>query len=220
MQEVVIEVQRREQTGKNANRRLRAGDLIPAVVYGGGRESIAVQVPKKMLLALFKEGGHENRIFLLKLAGTDQTRHAMVRDLQIDPATHEVEHLDFQRVMMDQKVRVRVHVELEGTPFGVKNQGGVLDFMTRDLEIECLPSVIPHEIKVNVAELQVGDHVEAKDLNLPEGVVLVGAPDAVVVAVSHARVEAVEATEAAEEAEAAEPEVIKRGKDEEDEEES
>ncbi|MCB1008142.1 MAG: 50S ribosomal protein L25 [Acidobacteria bacterium] len=213
MQEVVIEVQRREQTGKNANRRLRAGDLIPAVVYGGGREPIAVQVPKKMLLALFKEGGHENRIFLLKLAGTDQSRHAMVRDLQIDPATHQVEHLDFQRVMMDQNVRVKVHVELKGTPNGVKNQGGVLDFMTRDLEVECLPSAIPHEITVDVSDLQVGDHIEAKDLNLPEGVAFVGAPDAVIVAVSHARVESTEATEAAAEAEGAEPEVIKRGKE-------
>ena len=213
MQEVVIEVQRREQTGKNANRRLRAGDLIPAVVYGGGREPIAVQVPKKMLLSLFKEGGHENRIFLLKLAGTDQSRHAMVRDLQIDPATYQVEHLDFQRVMMDQNVRVKVHVELKGTPNGVKNQGGVLDFMTRDLEVECLPSAIPHEITVDVSDLQVGDHIEAKDLNLPEGVAFVGAPDAVIVAVSHARVESTEATEAAAESEGAEPEVIKRRKE-------
>lgn len=217
MQEVIIEVQRREQRGKNANRRLRASDLIPAVVYGGGREPMAVQVPKKALLTLFKEGGHENRIFLLKLTGTDQTRHAMVRELQIDPATHEVEHLDFQRVMMDQAVRVKVHVELTGTPFGVKNQGGVLDFVTRELEIECLPGAIPQEITVDVGELQVGDHIEAKDLQLPEGVVFVGAPEAVIAAVSHARVEAAEAVEATAEAAAVEPEVIKRGKTEEEE---
>jgi len=219
MEEVVIEVERREEVGKNANRRLRARDIVPAVVYGGGKEPIAVQIPKKTLLTLFKEGGHENRIFLLKLAGTDQTRHAMVRDLRVDPTSNQIEHLDFQRVMMDQVVRVSVHVELSGTPYGVKNEGGVLDFVTREVEVECLPAAIPQEIRIDVAGLHVGEHIDANDVPLPAGVVLVSAADAVVASVSHARVEAVETAAALEGAAApAEPEVIRKGKAEESEE--
>jgi large subunit ribosomal protein L25 len=219
MEEVVIEVERREEVGKNANRRLRARDIVPAVVYGGGKEPIAVQIAKKTLLTLFKEGGHENRIFLLKLAGTDQTRHAMVRDLRVDPTSNQIEHLDFQRVMMDQVVRVSVHVELSGTPYGVKNEGGVLDFVTREVEVECLPAAIPQEIRVDVAGLHVGEHIDAKDVPLPAGVVLVSAGDAVVASVSHARIEAVETAATLEGAAVpAEPEVIRKGKAEESEE--
>lgn len=219
MEEVVIEVERREEVGKSANRRLRARDIVPAVVYGGGKEPIAVQIPKKTLLTLFKEGGHENRIFLLKLAGTDQTRHAMVRDLRVDPTSNQIEHLDFQRVMMDQTVRVNVRVELSGTPFGVKNEGGVLDFVTREVEVECLPATIPQEIGVEVGGLHVGEHIDAKDVPLPAGVTLVSPPDAVIASVSHARVEAAETAAALEVATApAEPEVIRKGKAEESEE--
>jgi len=217
MSEAIIEVQRREHTGKGANRRLRGREIVPAVLYGGDRDPVAIQVPKKTLLDLFKQGGHENRIFLLKMAGTDQTRHAMVRDLQLDPTTHEISHLDFQRIAMDRALRVKVKVELTGTAFGVKNEAGVLDFVTRELEVECLPNAIPSEIRVDVSELHVDQHLEASELSLPAGVEYLGAPDAVIVSIKHARVEEapVEAEEAALPEEAAEPEVIQRGKKEE-----
>ena len=80
---------------------------------------------------------------LLQLAGTSQTRHVMVREMQINPLNYQISHIDFQRVMMDQKVRVKVHIELDGVPYGVKTEGGLLDFVTRDVEIECLPAAIP-----------------------------------------------------------------------------
>jgi large subunit ribosomal protein L25 len=215
MNESVIEVQRREGTGKGVSRRLRAAGVVPAVLYGAARDPLAIQVPRKTVLNLFKEGGHENRIFLLKLTGTEQTRHAMVRDLQVDPTTNEISHLDFQRIAMDEKLRVKVRVELVGTAYGVKTEGGLLDFVTRELEVECLPSAIPSEIRVDVSDLRVDQHVEARELTLPEGVEYVGAPEAVVVSIKHARVE--EAAPAAEgvAAVAAEPEVIQRGKKEE-----
>ncbi|HEX9801529.1 MAG TPA: 50S ribosomal protein L25 [Thermoanaerobaculia bacterium] len=220
MNEATIEVDRRSGTGKGVSRRLRAAGVVPAVLYGAGRDPIAIQVPRKTLLDLFKAGGHENRIFLLKLAGTDQTRHAMVRDLQLDPTTHEIAHLDFQRIAMDRKLRVRVHVELEGVPYGVKTEGGILDFVTRELEVECLPAEIPAEIRVDVGELRIGQHLEAGQVTLPEGVDYVGAPDAVLASVKHARVEEVPVEAAATEvaAETAEPEVIQRGKKDEAEE--
>ena len=216
MQEVTIEVQRRESVGKGANRRLRAQELVPAVVYGGEREPLAIQIPKKTLLTLFREGGHDNRIFLLQLAGTTQTRHVMVRELQLNPINNHITHIDFQRVMMDRKVRVKVHVELVGTPHGVKTEGGLLDFVTREVEVECLPADIPQSVKLEVSELQVGQHAEAKELVLPAGVEYLGAADVVIVSVGHAKAEVVEAPAATAAAPAAvEPAVIKKGKTEE-----
>lgn len=215
MNEATIEVQRRERTGKGENRRLRVAGIVPAVLYGADRDPVAIQVPRKTVLDLFKAGGHENRIFLLKLTGTEQTRHAMVRDLQVDPLTNEISHLDFQRIAMDEKLRVHVRIELVGTPYGVKTESGLLDFVTRELEVECLPSAIPSEIKADISELRVEQHLEARELVLPEGVEYVGSPDAVIVSIKHARVE--EAAPVAEgvAAAVAEPEVIQRGKKEE-----
>ncbi len=216
MNEVTIEVQRREATGKSAVRRLRQQDLIPAVLYGGEKEPVAIQVPRKLILGLFKQGGSENRIFQLLLAGTGQTRHAMIRDMQVDPLTHQVSHIDFQRIDMTRKIRVKVPLELQGVPYGVKTEAGLLDFVTRELEIECLPSAIPQKLALDVSEVRVGQHLEAKDVTLPAGVDLIGEPDRVVVSVGHARVEAEAPTAAVAAPEAAEPEVIARGKKDEE----
>lgn len=215
MAETVIEVQKRENVGKSASRGLRRAEMVPAVLYGGGKESVSIQVPKKQLLDLFKVGGHENRIFLLKLTGTDQSRHAMIRDLQLDPLTNQLVHVDFQRILMDQKVRVKVHVALDGTPHGVKVELGILDFVTRELEVECLPSAIPNEIRVDVTGLHVGQHLEAHEVALPEGVEYLGAPDVVIASVKHARAEAVAVPAEGAATAAAEPEVIAKGKKEE-----
>ncbi len=200
-----IEVSPRDQTGKNANRRARVSGAIPAVVYGGGKESVAIQVDRKTLIDTLKGHAGENPILLLKLG--DKERHAMVRDMQRDPATRQVIHIDFQRVLMDQKIRVAVPVEIVGTAYGVKTEHGVLDFVTREVEVECLPASIPKHIDLDVTELRVGQHIEAKDLVLPEGVALLEEGDKVVVSLHHARAEA-----APEAAAAAEPEVIKKAK--------
>jgi len=174
---------------------------------------MAIQIEKKPLLEMLAKGGAENRVFLLKLAGTDKSRHTMIRDLQVDPVSRHVLHVDFQRVLMDAKVRVKVRVEISGTAWGVKNEGGLLDFMSRELEVECLPGRIPEEIRVDVSELHAGQHVRVADLVLPEGVELREDPERVIVAVAHARVgEAGEPGAEGTEAAAAEPEVIRRGK--------
>jgi large subunit ribosomal protein L25 len=209
MSEMTIEVQRRDESGKNANRRLRSQGLIPAVVYGGGRESVSIQVNRKSFLELFKgsHGVDQSKIFLLKMADTGQERHAMIRDLQIHPLSRQVIHIDFQRLIMDQKVRVQVPVELVGTAYGVKTEGGILDFVTREVHIECLPTDIPPHIDLDVTDLHVGQHLEAGQLKLPDGVTLTDEADRVIVSLSHARAEA-----AGEGADRAEPEVIKRGK--------
>ena len=226
MSDITLEVQSREETGKNANRRLRATGLIPAVVYGGDLDPVAIQVDRRTLHDLFKQTGGENAVFLLKLAGTDQKRHSMVRELTIDPITRQVIHIDFLRVLMTEKVKVQVPINLEGTPVGVKNEGGVLDFITREVEVECLPGDIPQTLELDVSDLEIGSHYEVKDLEVPAGVELMVELDKVIVAVAHSRVatEVEEAeAEAAEagllEAEEVEPELIGRAVEDEAEEE-
>lgn len=220
MSDLMIEVEKREARGKNANRRLRAEGLVPAVVYGGGKEPVPIQMKRRQLLDLMRAGGSEHAVFLLKMTGSDAKRHTMIRDLQVDPVSREIVHIDFLRIRMTEAVRVDIPVEVEGMAWGVKNEGGMLDFITREVEVECLPGKIPAHLTVDVSELHVGQHVEAGELELPEGVKLLTEPERVILSVAHGRL-AVEAPEEAEEealiaAEREEPEVIGRGKEEEE----
>ncbi|HEX2254085.1 MAG TPA: 50S ribosomal protein L25 [Thermoanaerobaculia bacterium] len=220
MNELTIEVQPRDLTGTGAAKRLRREGLIPAIVYGGGRDSKPIQIPRRYLLDLLRKSGSEHAVFLLKLGGSGQSRHCMVREMEIDPMTREILHVDFQRVNMKEKVTVEVPVELTGTPVGVKNESGILDFITRHVEVECLPGDIPHHLEVDVSGLHVGQHVEAKDLELPKGVELAIEGERTIASVSAPRL----AEEAEEEeegllttAERSEPELVGRRGEEEDE---
>ncbi len=221
MSEIVLEVNQREATGKNANRRLRATGQVPAVVYGAGQDPASIQVPERKVFEILRSGSGGNTVFLLKLHGTDKKRHAMIRDLQTDSLTGEMIHIDFQRIVMDQKVKVMVPVELEGEAEGVKTEGGLLDFVTREVEVECLPNEIPQHISLDVSPLHIGQHVEAGELELPEGVALLADPERVIVSLSvHKQAEEEEEEEIEDdlliEGAADEPEVIQRGKGEED----
>jgi large subunit ribosomal protein L25 len=211
MSELSIDVQKRTETGTNANRRLRQSGKIPAVVYGGGKETVPIQLNRKTLIDLMKSGENENAIFLLKLADSGQERHAMIHDMQIDPLTRQVIHIDFQRIVMTEKVKVQVPVELVGTAHGVKVEGGMIDFVHREVAVECMPGDIPKHLDLDVTELRVGQHVEAKDLKLPEGVTLAEEPDRVILSLSHTKAEESAVAEGV-----AEPELAaKRGKTEE-----
>jgi large subunit ribosomal protein L25 len=210
MAEVTLEVTRRENTGKGVARKLRAAEKVPAVVYGGHREPVAITVDRKAVTELIHKSEHGIRsIFLLKMAGTDQQRHAMIKDLQIDPITRRMQHIDFVRVVMDEMVRVTIPVHLTGISKGVKNEGGILDWQVRELHVECLPNAIPDTIDVDVTELEGHAFIRVSDLQLPEGVKVLDDEDRVVVGVTHARAEAEVAAEGT-----AEPEVIKKGKGE------
>jgi large subunit ribosomal protein L25 len=226
MSELKIEVQERKETGSGASRRLRAAGNLPAVVYGGGKDPVPIVVDRKTVAELLRQSGGANAVFLLKMAGTDKSRHVMTREISVDAISRQVVHIDFQRIDMSNKVRVSVAIALEGVPEGVKNEGGVLDFINREVEIECLPSDIPAAIELNVDALMIGDHLEASDLVLPDGVELADDAPRVIVAVAHSRVAAeVEEAEAEAEAEADslieaerdEPEVIGRGREAEEE---
>jgi large subunit ribosomal protein L25 len=215
MDELTIEVAPRGATGKNESRRLRAAGQIPGVVYGGGREPVTVAVDRHTMLELMRKAGSENAIYLLRLAGTDKSRHVMIREMDLHPVTRQVRHIDFQRILLTEKVRVSVPIHLTGTPDGVKNEGGLLDFVTRELDVECLPADIPRHLDADVSALHIGQHLEAGQLGLPAGVTLVSPRERVIASVAHARMPAAAEAEAAAgealiEAEAAEPEVIGR----------
>lgn len=210
MSEMTIQVQKRERTGKGGSRESRRNGMIPGVVYGGGKDSVPIQLDRKTFVEMMKKSGSENPIFLLKLSDSGQERHAILRDLQRDPVSRLVIHLDFQRIEMNQKVHVTVPVELVGTAVGVKTEGGLLEFITREVKIECLPGDIPNHIEVDISGLHVGQHIEAGALELPQGVALFDDPEKVIVTLGHVRTE-----ESAAEGDRAEPEVIKRGKTEE-----
>lgn len=215
MSEVTIQVEPREGIGKGHSRKLRQAGWIPAVVYGGGKDPVPIQIERAAFLELLRKTGSEHAVFLLELAGTGKKRHTMIREIDADPITRVVRHIDFQRVVMDEAVRVTIPIEVEGTPEGVKNQGGVLDFITREVSIECLPGAIPPVVTLDVSELLIGDHRELEDLPLPEGVHLLDEAEKVVVAVAAPRVEVepeVEEEELLIEAEAEEPELIAKGK--------
>jgi len=206
MSEMSLQVDKREKTGKGGCRQARMRGQIPAVVYGSGKDSVPIQVNRKTFIEMMRKAGSENPILLLKLSDTGQERHAMIREMQRNPVSRQVIHIDFQRIEMTDKVRVTVPVELTGTAYGVKVEGGLIDFVVREVHIECLPGDIPKHLELDVTEMHAGQHAEAKDLKLPSGVTLLDEPERVIMSVVHARTEEVTAEGAAE------PEVIKRGK--------
>jgi len=213
MAEVTLEVTRRERSGKEYAKKLRQENKIPAVVYGGHKEPVAITVERKAVVDLIQKSEHGIRsIFLLKMSGSDQQRHAMIKDMQMDPISRRMTHIDFVRVVMDEVVRLTIPVHLNGNSIGVK-EGGILDWQMRELHVECLPNAIPDAIEVDISNLGAHQQVRISDLTLPDGVKVDEDPHRVIVGVTTARAEVV-AEVAAPEAAAAEPEVVKKGKTE------
>ncbi|MCC6132824.1 MAG: 50S ribosomal protein L25 [Acidobacteria bacterium] len=215
----VLEVERRQQSGKNAANRYRDRDLIPAVIYGGGAglEPMSLVVPRKALATIINQKGHENSIFKLRLKGTDQERHVMIRDMSVHPVSRRIQHVDFVRILTDRKLKIRARIDITGIPKGVKNQGGFLNVVTHDLMIECLPADIPESIHVDVSELALHDSLRVSDLKLGENVKILGSGGRVIahVGISKGEESAVAATAPVAPA-GTEPEVIKKGKKEEE----
>jgi large subunit ribosomal protein L25 len=226
MPEVVVAKPREGRFNKNAARRVRAAGKIPAVLYGSGQPAVAVEVdPKQISRILFSETGH-NTIFDVEVPG-EPTAKAMIVDWQREPLKDRLIHIDLKRIAFDRLLRVKVRVKLLGVPIGVKAEGGILDQVLREVEVECLPADIPSHIDVDVSEL--GMHKVLRVSGLPHSgkVKYLTPEDATVAHVVHIREEVVAAPETAEAAAAAgaaapaaegaaaapaEPEVIKKGK--------
>jgi large subunit ribosomal protein L25 len=219
--EAVLEAQTRDSFGKNEARRTRRGGHVPAVLYGGdgnGATPIAVH-PKALLKILHSESG-QNTLIQLKLAGAAETR-VLVKDFQLDPVTHAILHADFYRVAMDKLLRVTIPIVVHGEPPGVKQQGGILEHIRREIEIEVLPADIPEHIDLDVSELMLHQGIRVRDIAANPKWKPLSDADMMVVHVIMPKAEEVAApTEAAVAAAAtatpAEPEVIKKGKKEEE----
>jgi large subunit ribosomal protein L25 len=212
MPEIVVAAHSRTETGKNVNRRLRVKGLIPGVLYGSKQQAICVAVSPKEIVTILRSASGANTLFDLELAGT--RRRVILKEFQLQPVNHQMLHADFYEVALDKILQIKVHIELHGTPIGVKTQGGVLDFVTRELEVECLPMNIPEKLLVDVSELEIGRHIRVSDIKVSDKVKVLTEADIVVVHVvaPRAEEEVAPAVEAAPVEGAAEPEVIKKGK--------
>ncbi len=179
---IVVKSERREGLGKNAARRLRSQGFVPAVVYGEGLESAALILKKKDILQIMKLETRENTIF--KIADGGAQTDVMIKDLQVDPTTDEVLHVDLIRISMDKPIRVTVPIVHHGEPIGVKTEGGFIDFVTREVEVECLPRAIPESIDIEISDLHVHQAFKVENMTPPPGVRIITDPATALVMVS------------------------------------
>jgi large subunit ribosomal protein L25 len=220
--DATLQAEKRETRGKNEARRLRAAGRIPAVVYGvekGKAVEISVD-PKILSRILHSDSGVNTLIALQGLGSTGETR-VVVKEYQLDPIHHKVLHADFYQVAMDKMLTVTVPIELKGDARGVKQQGGIVDFVNREIEIECLPGDIPEHIDVDISELMLNQGIRLRDIHA-EGAKWTPLSDADLMIVHVVPPKTEEAAPAAPEVAAApgaaaEPEVIKKSRTEKDE---
>jgi len=217
--DITVKAEVRSTRGKNEARRLRVRGIIPAVVYGAYKDSVPIAVsPKELAQILNSKTGH-NTIFNLDIQGGENTP-VMVVDSQRDPVKGRMLHADLKRIDLEKRIRVAVPVVTEGEAAGIKLQGGLLEIISREIEIECLPDEIPEHFVVDVSGLMIGQSVRASAIPMTGSMRLLSTGDSViahVVALRAEEVAPVAAVEAVPAAEAgAEPEVIKKGKKEEE----
>jgi len=218
--EATLHVEKRETRGKNEARRLRAAGKIPAVVYGTEKnKATVIAVDPKMLLRILHSDSGVNTLIGLEGADLKAGGKVLVKEYQLDPIDHKLLHADFYAIAMDKLLTVTVPVVIKGEPKGVKQQGGLVDFVSREIEVECLPADIPQHIDIDVTELMLHQGVRVRDLPKDGKWQAVSDPDLMIVHVVAPKAEEVATPEAAAgtPAAAAEPEVIKKGKKDEDE---
>ncbi len=214
-EKIVVEGAPRAERGKNEARRLRQTGKVPAVLYGGKGGPITLSVNAKQVGAILRSESGHNTLFQVDLGG--KAEPAILKDWLVDPVTGKLLHVDLMRVAMDVRMKVKVPVHTFGEPTGVKVQGGVFEVVTREVEIECLPTDIPTEFKLDVTELMLGKQLRVSDLTVDTAKVkMLTEPERVIAHVVALKVEEEKPAEAvaAEVAAPAEPEVIKKGKKE------
>ncbi len=207
---VVIKAEKREGVGKNFSRRLRREGKLPAILYGEGIVNIPLVLNKKEVFAIMKSEARENTIF--KIAFDSEQRDAMIKALQVDPTTDELLHADLIQIAMDKLIRVSVPIVHRGDPIGVKTEGGFVDFITRDIEIECLPKDIPEHIEIDISSLHLHQSFKVENIAPLPDFKIISDPGTVLVLIEMPHKEEVPVAAAPEEAvvEEKEPEVIKK----------
>ncbi len=217
---LVIKADKRTDLGKNASGRIRRQGLVPAILYGESMDSQPLILKKKDIIEILKSETGENTIF--RVAYDSEEKDVMIKEVQIHPVTDELLHVDLIQISMDKPVRVAVPVELQGEPVGVKVEGGLVDFLLRELDIECLPREIPEAIRIDISNLHLHQSFKVMNLELPAGIKILHEPQTAIVVISSIAEEAAPATteEVVEGAEMKEPEVIKKERKKEEEEET
>ena len=210
-QEITVRAELRAGRGKNDARRLRARGLVPLTIYGGEGEPVAAAAPLSELAAILRSGAGHNAIFTLDVDGVGPSE-VMFLDRQIDPVKSRLIHADLRRLVRGQEIEVSVRLELDGEPAGVTDGGGILEQLLREVEIRCRPSIIPDFIRVDVSNLAVHDVLHVSDVVVEEGITVLTDPETAVATVAVVREEQVE--ERTPEEEVSEPEVIGKGKKE------
>jgi large subunit ribosomal protein L25 len=211
--DITITAEARTTRGKNEARRLRVRGLAPAVVYGAEKDSLAVAVSPKEVNRILHSGTGKNTIFNLSVRD-GETTPVMIIDWQNDPVKSNLLHVDLKRIDLTKRITVKIPVHTTGEPKGVKLQGGLLELITRDVEIDCLPDEIPDQFTLDITELMIGQGVRASDVHMRGSMKLVSSPELVLAHVVSLRAEEVVAVEVA--PAVAEPEVIKKGKKDEE----
>jgi large subunit ribosomal protein L25 len=212
--DITVTAEPRSTRGKNEARRLRVKGMAPAVLYGSGKDAVAVAInPKEVGKILHSSSGH-NTIFDLSITGGEVTP-VMIVDWQNDPIRSNLLHIDMKRIDLTKRIAVKVRVNVTGEPKGVKLQGGLLEIITREIEIETLPDEIPEHYTIDVTELMIGQNLRASNLELTGSTKLLSPADQVIAHVVTVKAEA-EPAAAEVAATTAEPEVIKKGKKDEE----
>ncbi len=211
MAQIVIQTESRKPGGKNVNRRLRGAGKIPAVLYGQGTKPLPLTVDPAIVKEVLYSDSGRNTIFAVTVDGGAQA-NAMVKDYQLDPVRGNLIHADFMQIAMDRTLELTVPVEIIGESEGVK-LGGLMDIVTREIEIECLPGDIPESIKVDITGLKINDNIRVKSLPADPKLKILTDPDVVIVTIVPPLKEEVPVEAPAE---VAEPEVIKKGKTDEE----
>jgi large subunit ribosomal protein L25 len=210
MSDLVVVAEARVQRGKNEARRLRARGRIPAVVYAPQKENVSISVSPRELAAVFKTGAAENTLVDLELDG--RKRKVILKQYQVHPVRPEFLHADFYEVALDKPIQVKVHIELQGVPVGVKTHGGLLEFVTREIVVSCLPLDIPKKFVVDISGLEIDSGVRVAAVPMPAKVKLITDGDLLVAQVVTKHEEEVAAVPAEGAVVAAEPEIAKKGK--------
>jgi len=207
METLTLKAKVRQESGKGVARKLRKADKMPAVLNRKG-STVPLELEKRPLLRLINSGHGLQTLVNLQLenAAENAERKALMAEYQVHPISGELIHVDFREVRDDEKVTITVPVDLQGTPVGVKEGGGVLQRITHEVRIECFPADMMDTIPVDVSAVDVNQTVHAMELNLPKGAVLKSNPELVILTVSSARVEVAVEEEEGEEAAAAEGE--------------
>jgi large subunit ribosomal protein L25 len=198
MEDAII-VSLRTLTGKSANRKLRKEGLIPATVYGLGEDAVSLSIGPKIVARILSSDTGRNTLIYLQREGTDIKRHVIIKSLQRHPVTGRLVHVDFMRVDPSHKLRVKLPIRLVGTPVGAK-EGGMLEFVQRVVEVECLPKDIPAHVDVDVTHMKISDNLRLSELKLPDNIELLDPGHNVICIVHGQRAEEVAPEAAATEA--------------------